>query len=289
MPITNLNKKGFDLFKKGKINNQIIIKINYKKERNITMSEKAYSNMIDQGVSYFKRCLDAKTPKNKISHAEKSLKYFKKAEAIARKLKIEDKIAIMYEYITQLYSIIAISNLQMKKLPETIDFFNKALKANKKTKDNKNKFEREAFMLNELAKLSARINLSAAVNYANRALSLLKKLDDNDKLDLLIDLNPVFYKALEPGKIYNNYKLMIKLVKKTGDKPKKAAIYFEYAKFLFEVKNKYNDALEYLNKAKTIYNAIHEYQASGIVEQYIKEHFDNDNRAIKDKKEEGSK
>lgn len=245
------------------------------------MSEKGYANLINEGIQLYKRCLEAQTPKNKIKFAEKALSNLTKAVSYAKDLNYKDKISLLYEYITHINIIIGISHSELKDTEREVHFLNAALKSNMNATKNATQKERNILILSELAQISSRINQSElAINYANRALSEAKSLKPEEYLEYLISLNPIFIKGLDVQKVKSNYNNMVKLVKRSDNKQLKAQIYFDYSRYLFEVEKKYDDAKEYLEKVKTIYNSLGNTSALKFTEEYYNSKFDPNGKPI---------
>ncbi len=248
------------------------------------MSQKGYIKFIEEGSKYYKKCLEAKSAKNIISHGKKAIKGFEKAIITAKKINQKDinkKLSIIYEYITQINSLIAVSYGESDNLDDSIHFLTEAIASNKKATSGNAQIERNAFLIGELAKLYSRKNNSKmALSYASQALSLGKNLKNDDLIELYVDLNPVFIKSLDIKKIESNFKAMIKLAKRSKMKKTKAEIYFDYSRYLFEVKQNYIESKKYLDKVKTLYKVLKMSEAEKIVQKYYKTKFDPEGKPI---------
>jgi tetratricopeptide (TPR) repeat protein len=243
--------------------------------------------VIEKGTSYFKRCIESKTDKNKIKFGKKSIESFKKALNAAKKLKLKKKIPIIYEYLTQLNSIIAVSNAGLKKNDEAIVYFRNALFENKNSGKNNTQKEINAYILNEIGKLYNELkDIKNAKSYSLQAISAAKETTDENLLDFYIELNPIFVNALDLNQINNNYRSMVKLAKRSKRKKVKAQVYFDYARYLFLIKKDYAGTKDYLRKSKTIYNAIHLTGMVKLVENFYESKFDREGNPIPEKKEE---
>jgi tetratricopeptide (TPR) repeat protein len=250
------------------------------------MSEKAYVRLVEEGSSFFKRAMDAKTPKNKISLAEKAIKSFETTIETAKKIDLKAKIPILYEYITQLNMMIAVAYLDLKTVDKCITAFNLALISNKSAGTGSKQTERFAYIFAELAKISARIEqIKMATSYANQSLGYAKDLGTDDYLDLLVDLHPLYIKALDINKVEANYHQMVKLAKRTERKKIKAQIYFDYGQYLFDVKKDYKESREYLKKVISLFEAMHVPELN-IIQNYYDSKFDKDGNPIIPPKEE---
>lgn len=251
------------------------------------MSEQFYSQMIEKGTSYFKRCIESKTDKNKIKFGKKSVESFKKALNTAKKLKLTKKIPIIHEYLTQIDSIIAVSNVGLKKTDEAILFFKNALFENKNVGKNKTQLEIKAYLLNEIGKLYNKLkDIKNAKFYALQAISAAKETTADNLLDFYIELNHIFIDALDLNQININYRNMIKLAKRSKRKKIKAQVYFDYARYLLVIKKDYTNAKEYLRKSKTIYNVINLPGMVKLVENFYESEFDQEGNPVIKKKEE---
>ncbi|MHA1728990.1 MAG: hypothetical protein ACTSWY_09685 [Promethearchaeota archaeon] len=246
------------------------------------MSERTYSKMVEKGTTYFKRCLDAKTHKNRISLGKKALISFRRALSAAKELNIKRNIPLIFEYLTQINSIIAASNYELKELVKAIKYYRDALFVNKSAKKNSAQRERVAYINGEMAKIfSKNKQMEKAKLCAFQAFSAAKKLDDNDTLlDLYIDLNPIFIKSLDIKRINSNYLNMIKLARRTKRKKTKAQVYFDFARYLFVIKKDYSGSKEYLQKAKTLFEILHLEDSARIVEVYYNSKFNKNNDPI---------
>ncbi|MBD3352956.1 MAG: hypothetical protein GF364_15850 [Candidatus Lokiarchaeota archaeon] len=250
------------------------------------MAEKMYLNMVEDGLNYYKRSFEAKTPKIKIKHAKKSLKKLTRAVISGKKLKLKDKIPFLYETITQLNILIATSYGQLGELEDLVKYLKDGLISNNNSPTNKKKYQRDAFMLVELAKIANQINqIETALEYANKALKITKKLDTEDHIDILLDLNPIFIQALEVNDVHSNFKSLVKLAKKTKRKEVKGEIYFRYARYLFEVKKKYSKCKSFLKKARKIFSSTNHLNTVKLIDDFLKIKFDKDGNPRESKKE----
>lgn len=252
-------------------------------KRRIRMSERLYLSMVEEGISYYKRCLDASTSKNKARLAKKSLEALNRALVEAKKLDFNEKAAYLYEYITHINMIIAVEYLEINKLDKSVEFLNSALSYNKRSPKNDVQKERTAIIYSQLALIAHRIKQhEKAISLGSQALDAAKKTEEKLHLDLLIKLNPVFIDGLDVKQVKSNYKRMVKLVEKLDNEQLRPKIYYEYAKFLFEVDKKYKKAKKYLKKAKSHYNKTGEINAVKFLTQWENEHFSEDGKPISD-------
>ena len=253
----------------------------------IHLSEKAYVRLIEEGFSYYKRCLDAKSSKNKISHGKKALKSLEKAVEIAQKLKLKTKIELINDYLSQLNMILAISHSDQKDPSKIILYFQSALKYNLKTPKGSKQNERAAIISVELAKLCLMTkNVKLAIKYAESANNVAKQLGNEDFLDILMEINPIYIQALSLKHVESSYKNMLKLAKKSKRKEIKAEVYFRYGKYSFEIRQKYSDSKLYLEKSITLYGVIHKIANQKFVEGFLNSHFDKDGNPIKNEKKQ---
>lgn len=245
------------------------------------MSEKLYLTMVEDGISYYKRALDASTSKNKARLAKKSLEALKRALHEAKKLDLDEKVDYLYEYITHVHMIIAVEYHEINKLDKAVEFLNKALSYNKRAPKNDVRKERAAIILSQLAFIAFRIKqYDRAMSMASGALDAARKIKDDMRLDLLIKLNPIFIEGLDVKQVKKNYKKMVKLAKKSDDQGRRGKIYFEYAKYLFEVDKKYKKCKKYLDKAMSIFDDLGEINAAKFLSQWENQHFDDDGKPI---------
>ena len=243
--------------------------------------------MVEKGTSYFKRCIESKSDKNKIKFGKKSVESFKKALNTAKKLKLKKKIPLIHEYLTQINSIIAVSNVGLKKKEEAIVFFKNALFENKNVGENKTQKEIKAYLLNEIGKLYNQLkDIKNAKSYSLQAISAAKETTDDNLLDFYIELNGIFLDALDLHQININYRNMVKLAKRSKRKKIKAQVYFDYARYLLVIKKDYTGAKEYIRKSKTIYNALNLPTMVKIVKNFYDSKFNQEGNPILKEKEE---
>ncbi|MHA1338388.1 MAG: hypothetical protein ACTSRZ_00620 [Promethearchaeota archaeon] len=246
------------------------------------MDEKIYLNNIEESFSLYKRALSAKTPQNKIKLARKAEESLNIAIKYANKLKLKDKLPLIYEYITKIHILIAFSFYALKKIKDSVLAWKKAIESNEKSVNNLDKKERFALIYFQLATISSQIQqFDSAMKYADLALNYAKKLNDKDYLEYLYELNQIYIKGLNVKKVKLNFKQLLKLCEKNSTPLHlKAKIYFDYARYLFEVDKKYSECREFLDKSKNIFEILKEDYGVKVVQEYIASKFDQDNKPI---------
>jgi tetratricopeptide (TPR) repeat protein len=236
------------------------------------MSEKSYKKSIEQGVEFLKKTISVDSPKKKAALAKKSVENFKKAISIAQQLRLK-KTPYIYEYLQQIQATLAASLLELKKIPEAIRTFEEALEANSKSPQNTKQKEIRAFIFAELAKLYLSLQkINEAEKYANQSLHLgssEKNFNQEDLLDLFIELNPIFIRGAELGKITKNYRLMVKLAKRDKRKQIKAQVYFAYGKYMFGLGNDIAESKKYLAKAQSLFQSLGLHEDFSEVSKFI--------------------
>lgn len=240
------------------------------------MSEKAYRKSIEQGVEFLKKTIEAKAAKKKISLAKKSVDNFKKGISIAYQLRLK-KTPFIYEYLQQIQATLATSYLEIKKIPEAIQTFEEALESNSKSPQSIKQKEIRSFIYAEQAKLYLSIqNLPKAEKYANKSLQLgsEKNFNQEDLLDLYIEMNPIFIRSANLGKISKNYHTMIKLAKRDKRKQLKAQVYFAYGKYNFGIGNDISESIKYLRKAQSLFQSLGLNEGLVEVNKFIEEKLD---------------
>jgi len=238
-------------------------------------NSKIFVNNIEQGFSLYKRAVEAKTPQNKIKLSKKAEDNLCKSVNIAEKLKLKEKIPLIYEYLTNIQILIAINLYLLKDVKESVIYFKKALESNEKS-DSKDKNEKFALIYTQLASISKQIQqFDLSIKYMDSALNYAKNLSENEYLEYLYEANQIYILGLDVKKVKNTFSEMLKMVNKSHNLKLTAKIYFDYARYLFEVEKKYKEAKNLLEKSKELFEKVKDEFGIDVVNNFINSNFDS--------------
>ena len=225
----------------------------------MTSNEQRFNNFVTDAIAIYNRATEAKSSKNIIRLANKTLKTIEEAIYLAPIIKVKEKIPYLNEFITLSQALIAEAHYNNKDLKSAIEFFNIAQKSNKNTLGNQETYIRDCYILSRLLDISKlHENWRIADKFAQKIFFSSKKLEDSVKaLKYYIKIKDVFIESKNLDFISKSYSEMLKICKKKDivkDNPKIVAeVFDDYAKYLYIVLKKGKSAVRYYSKAKNIF------------------------------------
>lgn len=225
----------------------------------LTSSEKRFNHLIQDGISGYKRAIEAKTVKNTIKLANSCIDKLEKAIELTKIIGNEERNQYIYEYITLSIALIGNTYILNKDLLHAIEQFQLALENNQKTLGNEETHVRELYFLSKLMNIAElQENWRIADKYAIRMYPIAKKLEDSEKaMDYFKEIKNVFIKSKNLDMINNSYAQLLKICKKSKGFEKRklsiADVYADYANYLEIVLKKKKKAISYFNQAKKLF------------------------------------
>jgi len=245
----------------------------------MTSNEQRFNLYVDDATAIYKRATEAKSSKNIIRLANKTLKTIEQAIKLAPIIKAKEKIPYLNEFITLSHALIAEAHYSNKDLKSAVESFNIAQNSNKTTLGNQETYIRDCYILSrlmEIAKLQE--NWRIADKFAQKIFYSSKKLEISHSLKALKYLKKikdVFIDAKNLDFINKSYSEMLKICKKKEilkEEPKVAAeIYDDYAKYLYIVLKKTKSAVKYYKKAESILEELNLKSEAHIIREKIEE------------------
>ncbi|UYP45093.1 hypothetical protein NEF87_001378 [Candidatus Lokiarchaeum ossiferum] len=228
----------------------------------LTSTERQFNHLIQDGISSYKRAIEAKTVKNTVKLAQSCIDKLEKAVQLTKIIGNEERNPYIYEYITLSSALIGNTYITNKDLLNAIEQFQSALENNKKTLGNEETNIRELYFLSKLMNIAElQENWRIADKYAIRMYPIAKKLEDSEKaMDYFTEIKDVFIKSKNLDMINNSYTQLLKICKKSKGFEKLklsiAEIYSDYANYLEVVLNKKKKAKSYFRQAKDLFSEI---------------------------------
>ncbi|QEE17680.1 hypothetical protein DSAG12_03517 [Promethearchaeum syntrophicum] len=228
----------------------------------MTSNEQRFNNYVTDAMAIYNRATEAKSSKNIIRLANKTLKTIEEAINLAPIIKAKEKIPYLNEFVTLSHALIAEAHYNNKDLKSAIESFTIAQKTNKNTLGNQETNIRECYILSKLMAIGVlQENWRIADKFAQKIYISAKKLENTVKsLLYLIKIKDVFIESKNLDFINKSYTEMIKICKKKEflkENPKKVAeVFSDYAKYLNLVLKKQKTAINYYSKAVDIYEGL---------------------------------
>jgi len=242
----------------------------------MTSNELHFNNYVKNAVAIYNRATEAKSSKNIIRLANKTLKTAEQAIKLAPIIKAKDKIGYLNEFVTLSHALIAEAHYNNKDLKSAIESFSLAQKTNKNTLGNQETYIRECYILSKLMDIGKlQENWRIADNFAQKIFFSSNKLENSTKaLKYYIRIKDVFIENKNLDFINKSYSEMLKICKKKDfakENPKKVAeVYDDYAKYLYIVLKKEKNAVKYYTKAEDIFKALDLKNEAQIIREKIK-------------------
>ena len=241
----------------------------------MTSNEQRFNNYVTDAMAIYNRATEAKSSKNIIRLANKTLKIIDQAIKLAPIIDAKEKMGYLNEFVTLSHALIAEAHYNNKDLISSIESFNFARQANINTLKNQETFTRDCYILSRLMGIGKlQENWRIADKFAQKIFFSAKKLEDSAKsLKYLIRIKDVFIESKNLDFINKSYSEMLKICKKKEimkENPKTVAeIYEDYAKYLYIVLKKGKNAVKYYSKAKKIFEGLDLKNEAQIVREKI--------------------
>ncbi len=243
----------------------------------MTSNEQRFNNYVTDAMAIYNRATEAKSSKNIIRLANKTLKIIDQAIKLAPIIDAKDKIGYLNEFITLSHALIAEAHYTNKDFISAIESFNIARQTNLNTLKNQETYIRDCYILSRLMGIGKlQENWRIADKFAQKIFFSAKKLEDSVKaLKYLIKIKDIFIEAKNLDFINKSYSEMLKICKKkeiAKENPKTVAnIYNDYAKYLYIVLKKGKSAVKYYSKAEKIFKGLDLKNEAQIVREKIEE------------------
>ena len=243
----------------------------------MTSNEQRFNNYVTDAMAIYNRATEAKSSKNIIRLANKTLKTVEQAIKLAPIIKAKEKIGYLNEFVTLSHALIAEAHYNNKDIKSAIVSFSNAQKSNKNTLGNQETYIRECYILSKLMDIGKlQENWKIADNFAQKILLSSKKLEDSMKaLKYYIKIRDVFIESKNLDFINKSYSEMLKICKKkefVKENPTKVAeVYDNYAKYLYIVLKKEKSAVKYYTKAEDIFKSLNLNNEAQIIREKIEE------------------
>ncbi len=243
----------------------------------MTSNEQRFNNFVTDAMAIYNRATEAKSSKNIIRLATKTLKIINQAIDLAPIIKAKEKIPYLTEFVTLSHALIAEAHYNNKDLKSAIESFNIAQKSNKNTLGNQETYIRDCYILSRLLDITKlQENWRIADKFAQKIFFSSKKLEDSMKaLKYYIKIRDVFIESKNLDFINKSYSEMLKICKKketVKENPKIVAeTYDNYAKYLYIVLKKSKNAIKYYKKAELILEDLNLKSEAQIIRDKIKE------------------
>lgn len=228
----------------------------------MTSNEQRFNNYVTDALATYNRATEAKSSKNIIRLANKTLKTAEQAIKLAPIIKAKEKIGYLNEFVTLSHALIAEARYNNRDIKSAIISFSNAQKSNKNTLDNQETYIRECYIFSKLMDIGKlQENWKIADNFAQKIFFSSKKLEDSMKvLKYYIKIRDIFIESKNLDFINKTYSEMLKICKKkefTKENPIKVAeIYDNYAKYLNIVLKKQKSAVKFYIKAENIFKTL---------------------------------
>ncbi len=241
----------------------------------MTSNEQHFNNYVKNAVAIYNRATEAKSSKNIIRLANKTLKTVEQAIKLAPIIKAKEKIGYLNEFVTLSHALIAEAHYNNKDIKSAIVSFSNAQKSNKNTLGNQETYIRECYILSKLMDIGKlQENWKIADNFAQKIFFSSKKLEDSMKaLKYYIKIRDVFIESKNLDFINKSYSEMLKICKKkefVKENPIDVAeVNANYAKYLHIVLKKEKSAVKYYRKAENIFKALELNNEAQIIREKI--------------------
>jgi deoxyhypusine synthase len=243
----------------------------------MTSNEQRFNNYVTDAIAIYNRASEAKSSKNIIRLANKTLKTVEQAIKLAPIIKAKEKIGYLNEFVTLSHALIAEAHYNNKDLKSAIESFSFAQRTNKNTLGNQETYIRECYILSKLMDIGKlQENWKIADNFAQKIFFSSKKLEDSMKaLKYFIRIKDVFIESKNLDFINKSYSEMLKICKKkeiVKENPKFIVdIFDDYAKYLYIVLKKGKSAVKYYKKAESILEDLNLKPEAQIIREKIEE------------------
>ena len=241
----------------------------------MTSNEQRFNNYVTDALATYNRATEAKSSKNIIRLANKTLKTIEQAIKLAPIIKAKEKIGYLNEFVTLSHALIAEAHYNNKDLKSAIESFSLAQKTNKNTLGNQETYIRECYILSKLMDIGKlQENWRIAEKFAQNIFFSSKKLEESMKaLKYYKIIKDVFIESKNLDFINKSYSEMLKICKKkefVKENPKKVAeVYDNYAKYLYIVLKKEKSAVKYYTKAEDIFKSLNLDNEAQIIREKI--------------------
>ena len=243
----------------------------------MTSNEQRFNNYVTDAMAIYNRATEAKSSKNIVRLATKTLKTINQAIDLAPIIKAKEKIGYLNEFVTLSHALIAEAHYNNKDLKSAIESFNIAQKSNKNTLGNQETYVRDCYILSRLMDIGKlQENWKIADKFAQKIFFSAKKLENSMKaLKYYIKIRDVFIESKNLDFINKSYSEMLKICKKketVKENPKIVAeIYDDYAKYLYVVLKKTKNAVKYYKKAVLLLEELNLKSEAQIIRKKIEE------------------
>lgn len=242
----------------------------------MTSNEQRFNNYVTDAMAIYNRATEAKSSKNIIRLANKTLKIIDQAIKLAPIIDVKEKISYLNEFVTLSHALIAEAHYNNKDLISAIKSFNIAQQSNINTLKNQETYIRDCYILSRLMDIGKlQENWRIADKFAQKIYFSAKNLEDFVKaLKYFKKIKDVFIDAKNLDFINKSYSEMLKICKKKDFLKKNqktvADIFDDYAKYLYIVLKKEKSAIKYYSKAEKIFEGLDLKNAAQTVREKIK-------------------
>jgi len=241
----------------------------------MTSNVQRFNNYVTDAIAIYNRATEAKSSKNIIRLANKTLKTINQAIDLAPIIKAKEKIPYLTEFVALSHALIAEAHYNNKDLKSAIESFNIAQKSNKNTLGNQETYIRDCYILSRLMDIGKlQENWKIADKFAQKIFFSAKKLENSMKaLKYLIKIRDVFIESKNLDFINKSYSEMLKICKKKEfikeNQINVAEVYDDYAKYLYLVLKKTKNAVKYYKKAELLLKELNLKSKAQIIREKI--------------------
>lgn len=200
----------------------------------MTSNEQRFNNFVNEAMAIYNRATEAKSSKNIVRLANKTLKIIDQAIKLAPIIDAKEKIGYLNEFVTLSHALIAEAHYNNKDLISAIESFNIARQSNINTLKNQETFTRDCYILSRLMGIGKlQENWRIADKFAQKIFFSAKKLEDYVKaLKYFIKIKDVFIESKNLDFINKSYSEMLKICKKKEIMKENPKLWQKYTKIM---------------------------------------------------------